>query len=281
MRYLTGLIGCGIGASGSPAIHGREAGHLGIELFYQLVDLGMRGLTPSMLPEVLEAVERVGFAGVNITHPCKQAVIPLLDELSQDAEAIGAVNTVVFRDGRRSGHNTDWFGFRESVQRGLAGARLESVLLLGAGGAGRAVCYAAQRLGVKRLLLLDDVQERAEQLVGHFGGSAQGTEFAVISRADLGKTELDGLIHATPMGMAEHPGMAVEAEVLRPEMWVTDVVYFPLETELLRVARQRGCRTLDGGGMVVFQAAEAFRLFTGVEPDRERMMADFRRCVAA
>jgi len=279
MRYLTGLIGCGIGASGSPAIHGREAGHLGIELFYQLVDLGMRGLSPAMLPEVLEAVERVGFAGVNITHPCKQAVIPLLDELSQHAEAIGAVNTVVFQDGRRLGHNTDWFGFRESVQRGLAGARLESVVLLGAGGAGRAVCYAALRLGVKRLLVLDEFQERAEQLVGHFGGSEQGTEFAVISRADLRKTEFDGLIHATPMGMAEHPGMAVEAELLQPEMWVTDVVYFPLETELLRVARQRGCRTLDGGGMVVFQAAEAFRLFTGVEPDRERMLADFRRSV--
>ena len=92
---------------------------------------------------------------------------------------------------------------------------------------------------------------------------------------------MDGVIHATPMGMAEHPGMAVDEEVLRPEMWVTDVVYFPLETELLRVARQRGCRTLDGGGMVVFQAAEAFRLFTGVEPDRERMLADFRRSVAA
>lgn len=279
MRYLTGLIGCGIGASGSPAIHGREAGHLGIELFYQLIDVGTRGLSATMLPEMLEAVERVGFAGVNITHPCKQAVIPLLDELSQDAAAIGAVNTVVFRDGRRLGHNTDWFGFRESMRRGLTGASLEAVLLVGAGGAGRAVCYAAQRLGVKRLFVLDDIRERAEELVHHFGGSAEGTEFAVISRADTVRAELDGLIHATPMGMADHPGMAVATEVLRPTMWVTDVVYFPLETELLRVARERGCRTLDGGGMVVFQAAEAFRLFTGVEPDSERMLADFRRSV--
>jgi shikimate 5-dehydrogenase len=122
-----------------------------------------------------------------ITHPCKQLVIPLLDDLSDDARALGAVNTVVLKDGKRVGHNTDWFGFAENFRRGLP----------------------------------------------------------------------------------------LSADLLRSDLWVAEIIYFPMETELLRTARALGCRTLDGGGMTVFQAAEAFRLFTGIEPDAQRMLQHF------
>lgn len=276
MRYLVGLIGGGIGASGSPAIHEREARQLGVELHYHLVDLETHGRAPGDLAELLASAERLGFAGVNITHPVKQAVIPLLDELSPEAEAIGAVNTVVFRAGRRVGHNTDWCGFSESLRRGLPGARLDAVLLVGAGGGGSAVCYAALRLGVQRLVVFDQDAARAERLVRHFAPHFRGARISAVADHEPAIHCVDGLIHATPTGMAGHPGMAIESRLLRRGLWVADLVYFPLQTELLRAARQCGCATLDGGGMAVFQAAEAFRLFTGIDPDRERMLAQFR-----
>ncbi|MBL0156492.1 MAG: shikimate dehydrogenase [Bryobacterales bacterium] len=269
MRYLVGLIGSGIAASGSPAIHEREARQLGLQLHYQLIDLATNGRSPGQLAELLTAAEKLGFAGVNIPLPCKQAVIPFLHELSAHAQAIGAVNTVVFRAGRRIGHNTDWLGFRDSIRIGLPAARLASVLLLGAGGAGSAICYAVLQLGVQRLFVFDQEPDRAAKL------AAQCNDPRVIPTTDpfASLQRVDGLIHATPVGMTGHPGMAIPEEWLRPDLWVADAVYFPLETELLRTARRLGCPTLHGGGMAVLQAAEAFRLFTGVAPDRERMLA--------
>ena len=279
MRFLVGLIGSGIACSGSPAIHEREARQLGIQLHYHLMDLEHAVVSQERLAAVLEAAETVGFAGVNVTHPCKQAVIPFLTELSAEAEAIGAVNTVVFRDGKRIGHNTDWYGFKESVRDGLEGASLDSVLIIGAGGGGSAVCYAILQMGAKRVFLFDREQERAERLARQFPDSfPEANVSAVADPADVIQA-VSGIVHATPVGMNDYPGMAVPRELLRPEIWVADIVYFPLQTKLLRAARERGCRTLDGGGMAVFQAAEAFRLFTGVEPDRARMLAQFREAL--
>jgi shikimate dehydrogenase len=262
-RFLVGLIGSGISASRAPEIHEREGRALGLQVFYHLMDLNA---TPHDLPAFLNAAQTAGFAGVNITHPCKQAVIPLLDELSDEALAIGAVNTVVFSQGRRRGHNTDCYGFAQSFRHGLAGAPLGSVLLVGAGGAGSAVAHAVIALGAGQMHVYDTDFARATGLAAKLGGNAV---------KEL--TRCDGLIHATPTGMAGHPGMAVPRGFLRPEMWVAELVYFPLETELLKCARENGCRTLDGGGMAVFQAARAFELFTGVKADEERMLREFRR----
>jgi shikimate dehydrogenase len=217
----------------------------------------------------------MGFAGLNVTHPCKQAVIPHLDELSADAAALGAVNTVVLHDGRATGHNTDWWGFAESFRRNLPGVSLDRVVQLGAGGAGAAVAHALLTLGVRELAISDVDAARstglAAALCERFGeGRARAVDDLPAAMA-----EADGLVHCTPTGMHAHPGLPLPAALLRPSLWVAEIVYFPLETELVRVARRLGCRTLDGGGMAVFQAVEAFRLFTGATPNPERMLRHF------
>jgi len=270
-NFLIGLIGSGIQASRTPAMHMLEASHQGLRYVYKLIDLEKLGLGVDALPDILDAAERLGFDGLNITHPCKQAIIPLLSELSQEARAIGAVNTVVLRNGKRSGHNTDCTGFADGFRRGLPAARLDRVVLLGAGGAGAAIAHAALALGVEHLAIFDIDTAKADHLVTALGTNrvTLGTNIAEAMHA------ADGLIHATPTGMVQHPGLPLPAALLRPEHWVAEIVYFPLETELLRTANRIGCRTLNGSGMAVFQAVDAFRLFTGIQPDAQRMLHSF------
>ncbi|QPP05491.1 shikimate dehydrogenase [Streptomyces bathyalis] len=285
--YLVGLVGSGIGPSLSPALHEREAERLGLRYVYRLIDLDGTGASPGppgpgeasaeRTGELVRAARELGFDGLNITHPCKQAVIPHLDVLAPQAEALGAVNTVVFDGHRAVGHNTDVTGFASSFARGLPDAAIDDVVLLGSGGAGAAVAHAMLGLGTGRLTVVDAEPDRASALAGslvrHFGdGRAVVAELPEL-RARLARA--DGLVHATPTGMAAHPGLPVPAEALHPGLWVAEVVYRPLRTELLGAARARGCRVLDGGGMAVFQAADALRLFTGLEPDSARMLADF------
>lgn len=274
-QFLVGLIGAGIQASRTPAMHMREGEAQGFRYEYRLIDLEQRGLGADALPELIAEAEREGYAGLNITYPCKQTVIPLLTELSEDARALGAVNTVVLRDGRRVGHNTDWWGFAESFRRGLPDVRRERVVQLGAGGAGVAVAHAALKLGVGRLAILDIEPQRAATLVQDLNARFGEGRTLVIGDLAAEMAQADGLIHATPTGMKKFPGLPLPASLLRPAHWVAEIVYFPLETELLRVARGLGCRCLDGGGMAVFQAVEAFRLFTGVAPDAQRMRTHF------
>jgi shikimate dehydrogenase len=278
---LAGLIGSGIQASRTPAMQEREGAEQGLRLIYRLVDLDRLRLGPEALEELLAAAERMGFQGLNITYPCKQAVVPLLHRLSPDARALGAVNTVVFQDGQRIGHNTDCSGFAESFRRGLPDARRGRVVQLGAGGAGAAVAHALLAEGVGRLAVADTDGSRAESLavdlVARFGA---GRAVAV---ADLAAevAAADGLVNCTPVGMAKLPGTPLPVALLHPTLWVAEIVYFPLETALLRAARALSCRTLDGGGMAVFQAVGAFRLFTGLEPDAARMQRHFAAMSAA
>ncbi|MES2044443.1 MAG: shikimate dehydrogenase [Pseudomonadota bacterium] len=268
---LTGLIGMDIQSSRSPEMHMREAAAQGIALRYELFDLAGAGHASADLATTLDAVERAGFAGVNITHPFKQSVIALLDRLSDEARAIGAVNTVVFGADGRVGYNTDSSGFAEGFERQLAGANVARVVQIGAGGAGAATATAMVNLGCNELVVIDSQADRAEDLVSRLPGTIAcvGRDLA----AELAAAS--GLINATPIGMEGYPGTPIDTALLRPALWVADVVYFPLETELLRAARAIGCRTAHGGDMAVFQAARAFDLFTGHRADRERMTANF------
>ncbi len=274
-KVLLGLIGAGIQASRTPGMHEREAAAQGLKCLYQLIDLERLGVDAEGLPELVAAAERMGFAGLNITHPCKQRILPLLTEVSADAAAIGAVNTVVLGEGRRRGYNTDWLGFRAGFERGLPGAGLERVVQLGAGGAGAATAYALLKMGVGELGIFDVDRERCAALVERYAAMFGGERVRVCTDLEADLAGARGLVHATPMGMVSHPGLPLEARLLRAEMWVAEIVYFPLTTELLRVARAAGCRTVDGSGMAVEQAVEAFRLFTGLDADRERMHRHF------
>jgi shikimate dehydrogenase len=279
-KFLVGLIGEGIQESLSPALHEEEARCQGLTLHYHLIDLARNGRSIADLPRLIDSAEAVGFDGLNITYPSKQAVLPLLSELSEDARAIGAVNTVVFCEGKRKGFNTDYSGFAVSFRQKLGDAARRRVVLLGAGGAGAAIAHAAMSFGVEQLFIVDRDHERADALAR--GVARHYPKQRVVSADELAPAakRADGLIHATPTGMAAHPGLPFDPSLLRPEMWVAEIVYFPLETELLRAARARGCRTLDGGGMMVWQAVGAFEHFTGIMPDAARMEAHFRRMIS-
>lgn len=270
-KILAGLIGMDIQGSRSPAMHESEAVAQHLPLEYRLFDLGAEGGSEEDLAATLEQVERAGFAGVNVTHPFKQRVMALLDDLSEEAKAIGAVNTVVFKAGRRIGYNTDSSGFAEGFERQLDGADIARVVQIGAGGAGAATAMAMVDLGCRDLVIIDVQGDRAADLVSRLPGSVA----RVATNVATEMIAASGLINATPIGMDGHPGTPIDVGLLRPALWVADVVYFPLETELLRAARSIGCRTAHGGDMAVFQAARAFDLFTGQRADRERMVANF------
>lgn len=288
-RFVVGLIGASVGASLSPSLHEHEADQLGLRYIYQVIDIDLLAMDPRDVGELVRRAADMGFAGLNITYPCKQLVVPHLHALSPDAEALGAVNTVVFsNDGRSVGHNTDWSGFATGFRRGLPDVPVGHVVLLGAGGAGTAVAYALISLGARRLTVVDVDPGRAIDLVTLINQAAipgldgeRGTAEPG-SFADLGAhlATADGLVNASPVGMTPRLGVPLPLDLLEERLWVADIVYRPLVTELLHQAKQLGCRTLDGGDMVVFQAAAAFELFTGVRPDAARMLRHFAELTA-
>ena len=275
-RILAGLIGSGIQASRTPALHEREGDAQGLRYLYRLIDLDPLHLHVDALPDLLHAAELMHFTGLNITYPCKQAILPLLDELSDEARGIGAVNTVVFKDGKRIGHNTDCLGFAEGFRRNLNDVARQRVVQMGAGGAGAAVAHALLAEGVEQLSIFDVDASRAHNLVDNLTQRFGAGRAQVGNHLENAMAEADGVVNTTPMGMAKLPGTPVPAALLRTELWVAEIVYFPLETELLRDARALGCRTLDGGNMAVFQAVKAFELFSGEVPDAQRMLAHFQ-----
>lgn len=271
----TGLFGRSILASRSPWLHEQEARAQGLDLTYELFDFTDRNLADDELGPMLGRLAKAGYAGVNVTFPFKQAIIPLLDELADCARLVGAVNTVAFRDGRTCGYNTDKTGFQESLAEGLPEVSLNRVLQLGAGGAGAAVANALLSAGVRMVVLADVDLDRAAQLAAQLEAQYGTGRAAPCRMTAIETASVDGIVNTTPMGMAANPAPALDPALLEPRHWVADIVYFPLETELLRHARERGCRTLDGSGMVIGQAARAFEIFTHHKADRSRMRASF------
>lgn len=274
-NVLIGLIGAGLQSSMSPALHMREGSEQNLVYLYKLIDLDLLGLDANALPALMNSARQMGYNGLNITFPCKQSVLPLLDELSDEARSIGAVNTVVIKDGRTIGYNTDCLGFAEGFKRGLSDARRERVVQMGAGGAGSAVAYALLQQGVQQLSIFDIEAERGMALVNNLNARFGSGRAVLGDDLEGALSRADGLVNTTPMGMAKLPGMPVPVELLRADLWVADVVYFPIETQLLRSARALGCRTLGGGTMNVFQAVKCFELFTGIRPDTARMEQHF------
>ena len=281
--WLAGLIGQGVGPSLTPELHEREAQRQGLRYVYKVVELPAGPLDTQRLERLLAGAIELGFDGLNVTHPVKQAMVPLVDDRDSAVESIGALNTVLIRGGRTTGHNTDVTGFFKAFELGLPGVDLDRVVLLGAGGAGTAVAHALVRLGVKQLLVVDPDRERAETLRRSLGALAIQVELAAVSGSGLSDALAmsAGVVNASPMGMASHPGSPVPERLLRPDLWLADIVYRPIDTPLLRAARGAGCIVLNGAGMAVHQAADAFELITGRPADRAAMTRDFDDLVAA
>jgi shikimate dehydrogenase len=272
---LCGLIGSGIAGSRSPQMHETEARALNIPMVYRILDGEGMGYDADGLGRMLDLLAGMGFDGINVTHPFKQAVVPLLDSLSDAARALGAVNTILFRDGQRHGDNTDWSGYRAHFLAGLGAQSRSHIALIGAGGAAAAVGYAHLELGARSLVIVDPAPDRSAALAQRLGALFPDARVTTaISAADAIK-DADGVVQASPIGMLSHPGLPFDPQWLDPAQWVSDIIYFPLETQLLKAAAQKGCPTLNGGGMAVMQAAHAFALFTGVQPDSARMLSDF------
>lgn len=260
-RFLTGLIGAPIAQSASPAMHERAADALGVRCHYHLIEVA--GADQAGLRALLDGVKNVGFAGVNVTFPYKEAVVPLLDELSDSARAIGAVNTVVVRQGRLVGYNTDASGFERAVENLVTASPRGPVALIGAGGVGKAIAFALANLGVAELAIFDADQAKATQLAAQLRGRVPARVAAGVEDA---LQRAVGVINATPVGMLPDRGSPIPEVLLHRDLWVADAVYTPLWTPLLLAAKARGCAIMTGRELAIHQAADAFELFTGLKP---------------
>lgn len=280
--FVVGLLGQGVGPSLTPEMHEREAARRGLRYAYKAIDLRPDQIEPAALARLIGAAQELGFDGLNVTHPVKQRVLGCLDTISETAAAIGAVNTIVFDEAGSTGHNTDVSGFAAALTSGLIGARVERVVLLGAGGAGAAVAHALAGHGTTELTIVDHDTARATRLadsIRQARGDCLARAAAPAEVADS-LTRADGLVNATPVGMSQHPGTPIDPDLLDAEHWIADIVYRPLETAFLAAARDRGCRVMSGAGMAVHQAADAFELITHASADRAAMSADFDELVA-
>jgi shikimate dehydrogenase len=274
-KLLTGLIGAPIAHSASPAMHERAAEALGLRGHYQLIEVA--GADAPGLSMMLEGVRRLGFAGVNVTFPYKEAVVPLLDELAPGAAAMGAVNTVVVKDGRLIGHNTDTTGFARAVAPLLAPSG-NAVAVIGSGGVGKAIAFALASLKVTDLRIFDSETARAEKLAALLPKQGGARVSASVEDALDGAT---GLVNGTPVGMLPNRGMPVPAALLHEALWVADAVYSPLITPLLAAAQAKGARIMTGRELAIYQAADAFELFTGLAPSTDVMGEAFDEVMAA
>jgi quinate/shikimate dehydrogenase (NAD+) len=274
-RVLTGLLGAPIAQSASPAMHERAAEALGLRCHYQLIEVAGAGRDELKL--LLEGVRRLGFAGINVTYPYKEAVVDLLDELSPGAAKISAVNAVVVRDGRLIGHNTDTSGFARAVAQLVTSSSQGAVAVIGAGGVGKAIAFALADLGVAELRLFDTAPAKAAQLAAQLEGHARTHVAGSVEDALRGVV---GVVNGSPVGMRPNLGTPVPDGLLHGGLWVADAVYSPLWTPLLLAAKAKGATVMTGRELAIYQAADAFELFTGQVPSTAEMGTAFDEVMA-
>lgn len=277
-----GLIGQGLTLSLSPALHEAEGRHLGFDYRYKVFDTD-RDPAFSDLPQMIGRLKAEGFLGSNITHPFKQEIMQYLDQVDEEAKLVGAVNTMVLREGKAIGYNTDWRGFLGSLENNFPDQDVSSVVQLGAGGAGSAVAYALLRFGVRRLVIVDIDEAKAQELADRFANIVPGCQISAAPMEDIEQVvkTSTGIVNATPVGMDTHPGLPLPRTLITPDRWVHDVVYMPVVTPLVECASSVGAAVAGGGDMVVGQASEAITLFTQKKADPARMMGHFLDLVSS
>ena len=273
---LLGLLGSPIRHSAAPRMHEAAGACCGLRVHYQLIDVA--DASAATLRMLLDSIRMIGFAGINVTFPYKEAVLPLLDSLDDTARAVGAVNTITIRDGRLYGHNTDTTGFEKALREEITRIGHGPVALIGAGGVGRAVGFALARLGIREIRIVDRDAAKAASLVRDLGTSCRALACA---DAESACDAAEGVVNATPVGMLPSTALPIPANLLRREQWVADVVYYPLVTPFLAAARQIGATTATGRAMTVHQAADAFHHFTGITPPLPPIQEAFDAVIAA
>ncbi|MED4453411.1 shikimate dehydrogenase [Metabacillus fastidiosus] len=267
MENLYGVIGCPIAHSMSPAIHNDAFKNLKIDAHY-----GAFHVEPENLKAAIEGIKALGIKGFNVTIPHKIDIIPFLDEVHKTAEIIGAVNTVVNDNGKLIGYNTDGNGYVESLKSNLTKSLTANrFLIIGAGGAARAIYYTLASEGCTQIDLCNRTVEKAEKLVNDCPFEHE-SRFITIRQAEQELEEYDVIINTTASGL--HPNVneqPISLKMAKEGSIISDIIYNPIETALLKEAKERGLIVHNGVGMFVYQAALAFKLWTGEEPDIKRM----------
>lgn len=282
--YLVGLCGSGITYSLTPVLHEYAASSLGIHYLYRPLDILALGPQQKADPqlsiqELLDWALCLGYNAFNITYPYKQAVIPLLDRLSPEAQRLAAVNTLVLEKGQLVGYNTDLTGYRFALTESLkpSSEDLREVTQLGVGGAGSATADALLSLGTSQLSLYDPDQAKAQLKAQELASFYPEAKIRALRPEELAASiaSSSGLVNATPIGMHHHPGLPIATDLLHPGLWVSDVIYLPRRTALIQAAQKLGCRTFGGELMALGQGLDAFELITGQRPDQQVMQAYF------
>jgi shikimate dehydrogenase len=283
-RNITGrtrvvaVLGYPVEHSLSPVMHNLEFERLGLDYVYVPA-----AIKPDNLETAVKGLVAAGVVGMNVTIPHKQAVIPLLDSISEDAKMVGAVNTIKVEDGKLNGFNTDIDGWVRDIQEDILLER-SKVCIVGAGGAARAVAVGAIRAGASRLFLCGRNPDTLSGLAGVLKERLPDAdiEWGRLDDADCRATvgNCDIVVNTTPVGMESTPGMPLPADWLNENQYYYDTIYNPAETELMRAAREEGCAVRGGLGMLAYQGAVAFEIWTGQEPDVDRMKSTLRRALS-
>ncbi|MEK9947189.1 MAG: shikimate dehydrogenase [Alphaproteobacteria bacterium] len=266
---VAGVMGWPVGHSRSPRLHSYWLARHGIDGAY--VPLAV---APENLEHAVRGLSALGFAGANVTIPHKEAVMPFLDDLDPAAERIGAVNTIVVQDGRLFGRNTDGFGFLENLKAGAPDWRADAgpAVVIGAGGAAKAVAWALLDAGVPALQIVNRTAARAEALADALDATAQVTAWESRHEA-LGGAAL--VVNTSALGMTGHPALDLDVGRLAGTAVVNDIVYQPLETPLLAAARARGLTAVEGIGMLLHQGRPGFHAWFGVDPMVDADLRDY------
>jgi len=266
---LVAVLGSPVAHSKSPLLHGFWLKQFGIQGHYVPIDI-----MAADLEQVLQTLPKMGFVGANVTLPHKEKILSIADQISDRAALIGAANTLVFQpDGKLYADNTDGYGFIENIRQHAPDwqAKDGPALVLGAGGAARAIVSALLEAGAPEVRISNRTRARADQIKSDFGGRVGVVDW-VKAGAEIEYAHT--LVNTTSLGMTGKSALTVSLDKLNPETLVTDIVYSPLETELLKAARSKGCRVVDGLGMLIHQAVPGFQRWFGQKPVVDQAIRD-------
>ena len=268
-----GLIGKGISRSQSARLHVLLGRMCGMDVSYDYLDSDQ--IEDFDLIKQLTTCSEKGYAGVNVTHPYKTSARKLITPRKRLPAALGAVNTVVFREDGWRGDNTDFVGFMRGYKKQFGDAKPGTVLQLGAGGVGLATAFGLRGLGADKILVHDKDIARGEELVATLTAADEQAEFVGAENLSDAVRSADGLINCTPVGMNQYPGCPFDVDLLGGQKWAFDAVYTPVETAFLRTATKSGIEVMTGFELFFFQGIEAFEVFSGAEIDADAARHDY------